>query len=147
MITMIHSNALAFPTLLREKGFKATNARLALLDVLKKANRPLSTPEIVKRLEAYSDQSTVYRGLDSLSEIGMIRRVEMGHTHAHYELAIGGLHHHHIICKACHQTEDISDCTMETREQSILGHSQRFARIESHALEFFGICNHCATQK
>ena len=143
---MTTTQTVQFQSILRSRGFKATPGRLALLSALAESSRPLSTPDIVKKLGKRSDQSTVYRGLDSLSDTGLIRRVDMQHAHAHYELAIGTDHHHHIICRTCHKTEDIHDCEIVSPERSVLKHSHLFADIESHALEFFGTCNDCAVK-
>ena len=141
---MTRTQATQFSSLLHAQGFKATPGRIALLEVLADSSRPLSTPDIVKQLGRHSDQSTVYRGLDSLSDTGLIRRVDMQHAHAHYELSIGKAHHHHIICRECHKTEDITDCTVVAPEQTVLRRSRMFAEIENHALEFFGTCKECA---
>ena len=143
METLIRS----FPQLLHKSGFKATQGRLALLRTLAEADRPLSTPDIVKQLGKKANQATVYRGLEALASTGMIRRVDMQHAHAHYELQTGTKHHHHIICTVCHQVEDIEECALPSLERTLLKHSRKFSIIESHALEFFGICDNCTIAK
>ncbi len=133
--------------LLRKHGHKATPGRLALLQVLHAANTPLAIPEILKQLKGTIDQATVYRALESLSEVGIVRRVDMQHAHAHYELNIENTHHHHLICKHCGTIEDVPSCDMGAIEKRVLKKSKLFAHIEHHSLEFFSLCKKCATEK
>ncbi len=134
-------------TLLRESGHKATPGRLSLLQVLHAADTPLNIPEILKRLKGGINQATVYRALESLSDVGMVRRVDMQHAHAHYELAVGNKHHHHLICKYCGKIEDVEHCDVNAIEATVLKKSTSFATIQSHSLEFFGLCKKCALKK
>ncbi len=133
-----------FATLLREHGHKATPGRLSLLQVLHTADTPLSIPEILKRLRGEINQATVYRALESLSDVGMVRRIDMHHAHAHYELAIGNKHHHHLICKHCGKIEDVPHCDVSDIERTVLKKSKSFAMIQDHSLEFFGLCKKCS---
>lgn len=128
--------------LLQASGSKITPRRLALLAILKKASSPLSVEAIATALSGRMDRVTVYRALDALSAAGAVRRIDVGHTHAHYELV--GDHHHHLICKSCGRIEDVPQCSGATLERRALQTSKHFDRIEDHALEFFGLCNSCA---
>jgi len=127
--------------ILQASGSKITPRRLALLAILKKANKPLSVEELAKALSGRMDRVTVYRALDALSAAGSVRRIDVGHAHAHYELT--GEHHHHLICKSCGRIEDVSECPGANLEKRALQTSKHFGRIEDHALEFFGLCNAC----
>ena len=137
----------SFTFLLHKSGFKATRSRLALLEVLANSKHPLATHDIVKRLAKLSNQATIYRGLESLVETRMIRRVDMQHAHAHYELAIDKDHHHHIICTSCHRVEDLPDCSDLVSEKKLLKYSKQFSAINDHSLEFFGTCKDCAAKE
>lgn len=130
--------------LLRSGGFKATPGRLALLSVLASSAKPLGVPEIVAQLKGEMDQATVYRALDALYRSGILRRVELEHTHAHYEVVIPGDHHHHIVCTICGRIEDLPECATDDLEQQALTRTKAFATISRHSLEFFGVCRKCA---
>lgn len=132
-----------FSSVLRANGYKATPARLHVLSVLKSADHPLTTQEILKKLGGKVNQATVYRTLESLLAVSIVRQVDMQHGHAHYELLSGSTHHHHLICRSCGQTEDVPRCGIEAIEASVLQKSKTFANIEDHALEFFGQCKKC----
>ncbi len=133
-----------FAALLREKGYKATPSRLSLLQILARADAPLSIPEILKHSDDGLTQATVYRALESLIDVRIVRRIDVGHTHAHYELESVEKHHHHLICKTCGKMEDVERCDIEDIEKSVLKKSTNFAMIKDHSLEFFGYCKKCA---
>lgn len=133
-----------FALMLQAEGFRATPGRLSMLQVLAMADQPLAIPEIVRELKGRLNQVTVYRALESLCEVGIVRRVDMQHAHAHYELAEGEKHHHHLICKNCGRIEDVERCDAKDIEKTVLQKSKQFAVIENHSLEFFGTCKKCS---
>ena len=133
-----------FTQILRENGHKATPSRISLLEVLSRADRPLTTQEIMKRMDGKINQATIYRSLETLIEVSVVRQIDMQHGHAHYEILSGTKHHHHLICKTCGQTEDVAKCDISRVERSVLKKSQHFATIKDHSLEFFGQCKKCA---
>jgi len=132
-----------FAELLRKSGFKATPGRIVLLKMLAKHTRPLSLIAIGKELDGKLDQATVYRALEAFVEKGMVKRVDLGHAHTHYELAEGRAHHHHLVCKTCGTVEDVSVCVAEPVEKSVLKKSKSFSSVDDHSLEFFGTCKDC----
>ncbi len=136
-----------FAALLRSHGFRATEARMELLRLLARADRPISPAELVRRIGTRANQATIYRSLEAFSDAGLVRRVNMEHQHAHYEFSTSGTeHHHHIICRTCGLVEHVDGCAISDRSPTLLRHSKQFRRIESHALEFFGTCTACTTK-
>jgi Fe2+ or Zn2+ uptake regulation protein len=84
---------------LRAAGYKATPGRLALLDVLIENKKPLGIDSITRRLKERQinmNKVTAYRTLAMLEKIGLVRRVDLRHGHADYEMA-GREDHHHLI--------------------------------------------------
>ncbi|MBD2253342.1 Fur family transcriptional regulator [Nostoc parmelioides] len=57
---------------------------------------------LLERGEAMS-LSTVYRILKIMTNMGIIREVELAQAQKHYELNTISTHHHHIVCVQCHQ--------------------------------------------
>lgn len=138
------TNTLASPRdVLKSAGYKATPGRIALLAVLSTVQKPLSAHTLAAQLHREMNQATVYRALEALVERGVLRRVDFGHAHAHYELAQADNHHHHLICKRCGVVEDVSDCGFEALEKTVLKKSKKFGRITAHSFEFFGLCSAC----
>lgn len=127
---------------LRGAGYKATKSRVAVLGILEKNRKPLSVQKIMQALKGSTiDQATVYRTLNTLTRAEMVRRVDLEHGHAHYELRDES-DHHHVVCTICHRIEDVNDCDLRTMTRQALRQSQ-FAEISRHSLEFFGVCRGC----
>lgn len=138
------NNSSDHPTLLRDAGLKATPARLAVLNLLSMAKKPLSINDIKQDLKRHSsiDQATIYRIIKALEKKGLIKQVDFQHGHAHYELRTHD-HHHHVVCENCGKVADISKCDTTDIEKQALKISG-FSKINDHSLELFGLCNKCA---
>ena len=132
-----------FSTLLRKEGLKATSGRITILNILTKFQKPVSIPFLRKSLRGQINEVTIYRTLETLTEGGLVQRVDLGHAHAHYEIIEKNRHHHHLICKTCGRLEDITGCISKNLEKTILENSKKFKNIISHSVELFGICKQC----
>jgi len=128
--------------ILRQSGFKATPARIAIINLLQASGRPMSAQAIFDALPRGADKATVYRTVKSLKGKGIIVPIDLRHNHAHYELA-NLAEHHHLICMRCGRVEDIHKCGIEETYPKMLRSSKHFAKITDHALEFYGICKKC----
>lgn len=130
-----------FLQLMRAAGLKATPARVTLVSFLARQKKPLSVQAIGRRLRVGAfDQATVYRALKALTAAGLIRRIDLRHGHAHYELATAD--HHHVVCLTCDRIADVTNCDL-TRMTRVALRQSGFAEIREHSLEFFGICQKC----
>ena len=128
--------------ILQTAGLKSTEARLALLNLLKKENDPLDVFSIVNNLHSegvMADQATVYRILEILTQKGVIKRLEFGEGKYRYELQ--KIHHHHLICRLCGKIEDIEGEYLADLENKI--RTKKGFLVKSHSLEFFGLCPSC----
>lgn len=130
-----------FAHILRNRGFKATAGRVRLLALLAEESSPLPIADIKKKLHSKLNEVTLYRALEALAASGIVRRVDFKHRHAHYEFA--NTHHHHLVCTSCETIEDVKPREEGALERRVLRQSEKFASIDSHALEFFGLCNNC----
>ena len=134
-------------TVLREKGFRVTNARVQLLLLLRSIGKPLSIQEILQQWKNAPNQATVYRILSDLSDAGILKRVA---THAHtsaFEYTPDKPHHHHAVCTICGAIEDIEHCFVDSVQNNVVKDLHLFTSLDSHSLEFFGRCTACTTQK
>jgi len=127
---------------LKAGGLKITAARLSLLDLFKHAKKPLSVKEIAVKLKTSDvDPVTLYRNVESLENLGIIRQLRLQDRQAHYEIADN--HHHHLVCKICGKIVDVEGCKISVADKNFLK-KNGFAKMTGHSLEFFGICNTCA---
>jgi Fur family ferric uptake transcriptional regulator len=131
-------------TLLKEAGFRLTRPRRAVAQALLSGPTPLSIEEIHGRLGDRSiNRVSVYRTVQLLCDLGIVRRLQFHEGFARYELADSfGSHHHHFVCNLCGRVEDIDTCPVAATEQAIIRRTH--SRITSHSLEFYGVCGMCA---
>jgi len=127
---------------LRTAGYKITPPRLAVLQVIEQEGEHLNPAEILTRAQAIYPaigRATVYRTLEMLTEIGVVRPIYVGEHGPTYIRAEGG--HHHLVCSACGVVIDFEQCMADQMTQEL---SDRFGfQIKSHLLEFYGLCAAC----
>jgi len=123
---------------LRERGARMTAQRNAVLEILYN-NRSHPTADMViaevrKRLGCVSP-ATIYNTLDTLEELGFVRRLDGLEERAHFDPDTSV--HQHAICKRCKKVWDI-----ELGEE-IKGLPEEFA-VEDIMIQ--GLCAECALQ-
>ncbi|HEX2792180.1 MAG TPA: Fur family transcriptional regulator [Candidatus Paceibacterota bacterium] len=125
---------------LRAAGMRATRQRTALLSLLTAAEGPLPVEALAKRGKGAFDTATAYRMLEAFQTAGIVHRIELAQGRALFERA--GTHHHHAVCRSCGRIEDVEACVPASIDERVRAASG-FARIDEHALEFFGLCRSC----
>ncbi|MDI3547962.1 MAG: hypothetical protein PWR10_1614 [Halanaerobiales bacterium] len=127
---------------LKEKGLKATQQRLAILEVLVEENFPLSAQNIFSKLRRNNPNlrlSTVYRTLNSFVEKKIVRKLDLIDKESFFEL-LSGEHHHHLICMKCGEIIPI-DCPLKDYEEELIDNTDY--TIIDHRLKIYGICPRC----
>ncbi len=138
-----YNTAMNHTQILEKHNLKHTGARSAILSIILKSKKPLDVQTIaglLKKLGLDSDQTTVYRTLQTFVENGILKRVEFREGKFRYELS-SLPHHHHLVCTNCGKIEDVEHCGMEEVEKT-LQKKTSFKVVEHHA-EFFGLCKNC----
>lgn len=140
---MKSKDTLACEALLQEHGYRLTPGRVALLMFLKSSKKPLSARDIQKQLTHTMDKVTLYRALEDFATSKIVAKINLQDTATYYEFLHEDHHHHHIVCEKCGRIEDIENCNQTNLQKEVLKHSKSFTAINSHSLEFFGICKAC----
>lgn len=132
-------------TQLRERGLRATPARIEVLELLQTKKQPIGI-EVVEKEITTVNKVTLYRMMTDFVKKGLVEEVNLGHGHMDYELA-NRPHHHHLVCDDCGTVEDIYPCETGVceLESQALKASTKFSHIKSKQQTFFGTCNNCAT--
>ena len=120
---------------MRGRGYKATPQRLAVLRALSEEQHQ-SLEEIWVRCPEVG-LVTVYRALDLLGGLGIVRRLDLGDG-ARYELARD--HHHHMICESCGDISEFDECPLDPE---LLPPKSADFEIRAHSLEVYGRCGAC----
>lgn len=129
---------------LRAGGRRMTAQRAAILRIIDRCEGHIAADELVRQLQAeYPEinRSTVYRTLQTLEDIGLVR-------HAHDQTGARAYHrageaaHVHLVCRRCgHEQaaegESVADLFAGIRER------YRFEPDPTH-FPIFGVCGHCA---
>jgi Fur family ferric uptake transcriptional regulator len=129
---------------LQEAGHRAGGARSAVLETLDGDPCCLTAQEIFDHLRSGDRRvgiASVYRTLELLSKLHLVRRVDIG-TAACYEPAHpGGEHHHHVVCDRCGKVAAFEDRGLEDAIDR-LGRRLKY-RVGVHEVVLRGACPEC----
>lgn len=132
---------------LAARGYRLTIARRIILDTLLVSRGHLTADdltELVRRRSPSIGRMTVYRTLDLLCDLGLLRPVYQGTGAAHYILMQGG-HHHHLVCTGCGQVVEFDECALDEAHEQV---ARRFNFVvRSHLLELYGLCANCEREE
>ena len=128
--------------LLRRHGVQVTAQRLAVLRAV--AARPHSTAAEIEatvrtRIGSVSLQA-VYDALSTLTEKGIVRRIQPAGSPARYEDRVGD-NHHHLICRICGETVDV-DCAVGATP-CLTACDNAGYEIDEAEVIFWGRCPRC----
>src|SRR6185437_15866418 len=105
--------------LVRTKGLRATPSRLAVLELLRSTDAPMSHGDVADRLASQAwDRATIYRNLTDLAEAGLVRRTDVGDHVWRFE-ALSDEHeresHPHFVCTECGTVECLPGIELAVR--------------------------------
>jgi Fur family ferric uptake transcriptional regulator len=128
-------------------GRKAGGARSTVIAALADERCCLTVPELhdrVRQRRPGIGLASVYRALETLDELGLVRKIELGSGGAQYEAAEpSGNHHHHLVCDDCGRVAAFSDDHLEHVIDKV---SKAAAfRIDEHDVVLRGLCESCNT--
>ncbi|MEM9159710.1 MAG: Fur family transcriptional regulator [Verrucomicrobiota bacterium] len=127
---------------LRDQGLAVTAQRVAIIKAV--SSRPHSNADVIaddvrNALGAISRQA-VYNALGTLTDKGLIRRIQPAGSPALYEDRVGD-NHHHLICRQCGKTVDV-DCAVGYAPCLTPSNDHGFVVDEAEVI-YWGICPEC----
>lgn len=128
--------------LLRRHDLRVTAQRLAVLKAVEAAPHATAEELLVQVRDALGavSRQAVYDALNTLSERGVIRRIQPAGSPARYENRVGD-NHHHLICRVCGRTVDV-DCAVG--EAPCLSPSKsRGFDVDEAEVVYWGRCPDC----
>jgi Fur family transcriptional regulator, stress-responsive regulator len=130
--------------LLRRHDMQVTAQRLAVLQAV--ADRPHSTADEIDKvvraaIGSISPQS-VYNAVGTLSEKGLIRRIESAGSPARFEDRVGD-NHHHLVCRSCRRMTDV-DCAVGHTPCLTAADDAGYVIDEAEVI-YWGTCPECVT--
>jgi Fur family ferric uptake transcriptional regulator len=129
----------------RSRGLRATPSRLAVLDLVRGGDAPMSHGDVADRLASQSwDRATIYRNLIDLAEAGLLRRTDVGDHVWRFEAraASGDEHdtgHPHFVCTECGTVECLPELELSIRRTKA-PRALKQRQVEVHVR---GLCDSC----
>ena len=132
--------------LLRQHGLQVTAQRLAVLRAV--TDRPHSTADDIDKvvraeIGAISRQA-VYDALGTLTDKGVLRRIQPAGSPARYENRVGD-NHHHLICRTCSRMVDV-DCAVGYTPCLTAADGQGYEIDEAEVI-YWGRCPECVAKQ
>jgi len=132
---------------LRERGFRLTPQRMAVLRILAESAQHPSVEDIYDRMKPdfpMTSLTTVYKTVALLKEMGEVLELGFSDDSNRYD-GIKPYPHPHLICVRCRKIVDpelgvLSKLPLEVAQTT--GY-----RIVSHRVDFFGICPDCQARE
>ncbi|NET08759.1 MAG: transcriptional repressor [Symploca sp. SIO2B6] len=132
---------------LNDRGFRFTSQRLKILKIFQGLPRGehWSADDLHKKLVEQNERislSTVYRTLHMMTNMGILRELELAEGHKHYELnRASSEHHHHLVCVHCNQTIEFSEDVVDAIGQK-QANSMGYQVLDCQ-LTLYGVCADC----
>ncbi len=123
----------------KEKKLKITPQRIAVYEVLLRSKEHPTVEEIynqIKEKYPYVSMATVYRTVEILENIGLVKKVCYWGNSTRYDANLE--EHHHFICIKCGSIRDVSFNGNINIPREIDGYT-----INSVAVNMYGICPSC----
>ncbi|HEV8115647.1 MAG TPA: Fur family transcriptional regulator [Acidimicrobiales bacterium] len=128
---------------LREQGGRATASRRAILTALFDAGGHVTADELTARVQAEAPdvhESTVYRTLDALADLGVVVHVHLAHGPAVFHLAEN--RHHHLVCEGCGAVTEVPDRALASLQRRLV--RDLGFRLDGTHFALTGHCSRCA---
>jgi Fur family ferric uptake transcriptional regulator len=128
-----------------------TQPRRVILGLLSKSDSHLLAKDIYMKVNSKHPDiglTTVYRTLDLMVRMGLIKKFEFGEGQSRYELTWEFKeHHHHLVCLSCGKIIDYNDFIQDEvkffdKIQKSLSEKYKF-NIKNHEVYFYGTCKQC----
>jgi Fur family ferric uptake transcriptional regulator len=130
---------------LADRGLRRKRQRRAVLEALLGSRRCLSAAQVCHTARRRSPElglMTVYRTLDLLADMGVVRRVH-GEDRCEGFVPALGHHGHAVVCTSCGRASEFTDCHLEVVAAAAA--SETGFSIGDHFLQFSGVCRDCQT--
>lgn len=129
---------------LQSAGHRAGGARSAVLEALDEEPCCLTAQEIFDNLRDRGRKvgiASVYRTLELLAKLDLVRRVDIGAAACYEPAHPGGEHHHHMVCERCGKVAPFEDKGLEDAIDR-LGRRLKY-KVGVHEVLLRGACPDC----
>jgi Fur family ferric uptake transcriptional regulator len=139
---VLASDAAAALREVRDRGLRVTAARRQVIEALYATGRPVTAEEIASGMYGRfvpCDLASVYRNLEALEELGLVRHMHLGHGPGLY--APASLSHEYVACERCGRSQTVpADCVALLR--GLVAKAVGY-RVSFGHLPLAGLCPAC----
>ena len=131
----------ALKGLLRERGLRVTEPRVAVLGYLVSTDSHPTAEEVEEAVNAGGpilSRASVYNVLHSLSRAGLVAGMSVTDGAARYDAHVAP--HHHLVCRSCGRVEDVPWEDFGVAERGVLPDGRA---VRALALTLDGVCTDC----
>jgi Fur family ferric uptake transcriptional regulator len=124
---------------------RQTKQRTAVAALLAETDEFRTAQQLYDDLRKRGDSvglTTVYRALQSLTAASEVDSITSDDGETVYRKC-SDAHHHHLVCRKCGKTVEITGPTVESWAES-MAKENGFTEV-SHTMELFGLCAHCGS--
>jgi Fur family transcriptional regulator, peroxide stress response regulator len=135
-----------FRLLCREKRVPLTSQRIAVLRALLELGSHPTAEEVCRYTESRRSgvsRATVYRTLESLTQLGAILKIDAGGGAIRYDGRVGL--HHHFVCLRCNEVTDIASAEMDAIAIPDIGNLGIV--VKDFRVQMSGLCRSCLNDK
>ena len=136
---------------LKKADFKITRQRQMIVELLDKTDKALSPydmRDMLKKQKIKADVVTIYRVLETLEKLSLAHKVLAVNGYIRCNTEEIGMQkagknfcHHYLLCKNCHKIDEVEGEDLSKLEKKIT--TEKKFQIDSHYLEFMGLCSDC----
>jgi Fur family ferric uptake transcriptional regulator len=126
----------------RAQGLRLSAARRLVLEALYTAEAPVAADDIADGLGGRlprSDLASVYRNLDTLEQVGLVRHMHLGHGPGRYSPA--GRRCDFLVCERCDGVTAVDPTSLDAAREAIEAATGFAARF--HHFPISGLCAGC----
>ncbi len=142
---MINTNE--FSNILKDMGYKLTEPRKVVFDVLSQSRMThMNASDVFKRAKEIKPDigaATVYRVLALFEKLDLVYSLDLDDGCSRYELrrSFDGHRHHHLICESCGKVMELKEDLLEKLEIEI--EKTKGFVVKDHRVKIYGTCKKC----
>jgi Fur family peroxide stress response transcriptional regulator len=143
MVKDVNAKLERFVDKCKSMGLKITPQRVAVYEVLLNRENHPTVEEVyneIKKRYPFVSLATVYRTVETLEDLGFVKRVAYWGGSVRYDANVED--HHHLICTKCGAIKDVRlDINWQAPEQ------MEGYKVEKYSLNIYGVCPACQKEE
>ncbi len=128
---------------MRERGLRVSSVRRLMLDALYGSSEPMTADRLAEQVggQTGTDVASIYRNLEMLEELGLVRHFHLSHSPGLYVRAGGGVHEY-LVCDSCRTVRAVDPHELDELRSTLQRQFGWEARFTHDPI--VGLCPACA---